>query len=641
MSSYSPDVLCLMYETGGIPRNKEIEHRRRDDRYNSKKSAAESTMNGEYFRDLIIRLHESEGRSPLDVCQEIIGELLLQDHGLNEHISYSDAASLLSGSALEDETVFATNVMMYVSARMKLTRATVSDAVTELVGSHLDLFASNTDGKLAAFADFLCPEHMASSSTDEILRKMFEKLMATRSIRRNLRFYLASRILHADCPAVARVIRMIGAPYVRYRAHASSFEFGLIGKDLSGYSPDPSVECIETAWALSDEERQQYIPRMRNGKRSCLRMHDGDVCDRVLVYKARGSEDVPVTYSGRVTHDVPGEGEAKSVVLMQTYTDRSLLIRSRDSDTMIIMLLAMTQRADPASPTSKVYLDMGPVSQVDPTPFIVDIGVLHDRIVADAKKTVPYAFPVETFCLQYLLPGCDYFTNPYSLGPGAFAEGFATLGKMLLGALKRDIQNGIPWILLDEELLWAFVRILYAADFGTAARVKERSGGSVSDASKLAPRTQRALALLSVVSQGLEGQALIEALLAAIPPHETVLAESEAAARQSLSRKRARDGSSVPALEHDVELKTFWSEKMVRAYIRRVHWTINYFNSPSIGVVSDPLAVCDGVSIWGWSIDPSTNHCVTEDEIVSTCDFLRIMEEDGFPMDMSAHGKKI
>ena len=637
-STYGPEVLCLMYETAGVPRNKEIEHRRRDTRYNPKKGPADNSVDGEYFRDVIVQLHQTEDKPPLEVCREVIQELI-QTQGLDNQISVEDAMAVMGDSEASDDVAFANSIMMYIAKRMKLTRAAVSEAVTELIGGHLDLFSSTTDASLAAFADIMCPEHMASSSTDEALRRMFEKLMATRKIRRNLRFFMASRIVHADCPAVAKVIRMIGAPYVRYQRPEQAFTFGLIGTDLSQYRPNPSVECLETIWTLAETEQptHRYTPKLRNGKKVGMKMHDGDLCDRVLVYKEKGSEDVPQMYVNRVPCDVPGEGEAKSVLLMQTYPDKTVLIRSRDSDTLIIMLLGMVDRVVGGKPPGNVYLDMGPVSQVDPTPFVVDIGVLHNRIHSDAAKTVPFKFPVEMFCLQYLLPGCDYFSNPYSLGPGAFAEGFSTLGRLLLHAVERTTQSGLPWILLDEDLLWIFIRIVYAADIGMAARVRERSGGKVQDPSKLAPRTRRGLDVLSIVEQGLEGDRFLEALLSAIPPHTSVVAESEDAARQSLARKRTREGPGAPAMEHDVDLKTFWTEPMIRAYIRRVHWTINYFNSPSVGVVPDALACYNGVSIWGWSIDPTTNHCVTQDKILSTPDLVRMMNKDGIPMDMTAH----
>lgn len=617
-ATYHPDTVCFLYETAGCPRIKAIEHRRRDARH-TKKDDADGKVDGAAFLSIMTRLHEEYRDDPITRCQEIIQNMLGGRHQ-PLMLEPADVERVLSGAALTDDVAFATNVLLLVASRIAFTRAELTSAVIQSIGSHLDLFSHSTDESLASLAGLLCPE-IGDVDTDVLLREMFTKLLATRGVRKNLRFFIASRIvhLHLDGPMAVKTIRMIGAPYVGVRDVGPNLNVGRIEQDLSGYAPDRSIKYTEPHWKVDLADPKMY--KAATGPKAVL--SDEDICDRVIHYEHQGEERMTNVLSA----SLPGEGEAKAAYIMHRYKGKRIVMVSRDSDTVIIMLLAavpiMNSRKTAPDGTvddiGKAYLDMGAVSRADNTPFLVDIYRLYERIVESGRAAV--AHPVEMYCLRHILPGCDYFDNPYSLGPGAFTEGFEAFGPVLHDLVRRTRFGKQPWVMVDEELLWTFVRMIYAADVSMAMRVMSGPGYNPGKVARLAARTRRGIAVMNSLSD-LKGSAprhVLESVLALVPPHADVVQESVDAAVASLARKHSRSGEPIPpVMPHDVELKTFWTEPMIRSYVRRVHWTLNYFNSAGTGVVVDALETVDGVSVWGWCCDSESGEIATTDTIVGS-----------------------
>ena len=601
---YLPRELVFMYESHGVPRVKSIEQERRDLRHAGPQAADTVKVSGTEFLEMIARLSDGRsGRPPMGVCKEIVKGLVLL-RGSDIRVSSTDAKMLVSGDAIHDDQEFAARLFAYIAENMTFTRAELTQIVVSILSDRLDLFSYRSDAELAALADLLCPEN-AHLGTGEVLRKMFEKILGTRSMRAKVRFFVASRILHATTDVKVNSICMIGAPYVRYIPDDSDFSFGLMQTNLDKY-------------------RASAVATVESGKP----WNDGDLCERTVVYKS----GTPELFAQRVSPDMPGEGEAKSVVVAQRNPGKSIVVMSRDSDTLIILLLGISQNdvstnRDPARAFGTLYADMGSTSPIDPVSYLVNVSDLHRDIVARASlDPAASEFPVETFCLRHLLSGCDYFSSPYALGPGAFSEGFHTLAPMMRPVIQRVRDQGasphLPWVQINEELLWDFVRILYAADLSMAARVKQAPGFATKNVARLAARTQRGLGVLARLEAG--GERLAASLLEGLPSHAEVVRESEEHAMASRVRKHRRAGDPEPVMQHDIELKAFWTEPQIRAYVRRVYWTINYFNGASCNQRFDPLATHDGRSIWGWAVDPESKKVLLDDDIINPSAFSKI-----------------
>lgn len=606
--TYYPKELYLMYETRGVPRVKSIEQERRDQRHTRTKPDDATKPNGTEFIEMMARLSTGiDGHEQIRECLELVRSIERR-HGEPLRIPMDAAAALLSGDAMSSEEEFAARVYAYIAANVEFTRADLTQNALSVIADRVDLFSYTSDVELSALADLLCPEwsHLGMA---EVMRKMFEKLLSTRVMRSKVRFFMASRILHAETDVRVDRIVMIGAPYVRRVDSVEDiFSFGLMTANLTKYKPsDEPVTESGSAWK------------------------DGDSCERTITLQPNRPISEAVLSAKRVEASMPGEGEAKIMSVAKENPGKTIVMMSRDSDSLVIILLGISQHAvstggAPEKAFGTLYLDMGATSPVDPTPYLVVVTELHRNILARAHLDLAAPeFPVETFCLRHLLAGCDYFTSPYALGPGAFLEGFALLSRMMRSAIKRITDPGhsatSPWLVLDEELMWSFVRILYATDLSMAQRVRDRPGFNEKGIPKLAKRTQRAFAVMSKLADSaldrVEGHQLAAILLGCIPDHETVVRESEEHAAASLVRRHKRPEAAAPAMPHDIELKTFWTEKQVRAYIRRIYWTINYFNGASWGQNLDPLATCSGKSVWGWSTDPVSHAVVLDNDIVS------------------------
>lgn len=610
--TYLPKELVFMYETRGVPLVKSIEQERRDRRHTDPKTDDANKASGTDFLQMVARLSNGHnGGSPLDVCDEIIATLVAL-RGSEVMIPEKDAERLLSGTAMDDEHEFAARLFAYVATNMTFTRAELTENVVSIIADRLDLFSYESDAEIAALADLLCPEY-AHLGTDEVLRKMFEKLLATRTVRSKVRFFVASRILHATTDIRFNSIWMIGAPYVRYQPD-DDFTFGRMHASLKKYRPS-DVSTVESGRPWKD----------------------GDMCERFVRYSPGGGIVASGLSTKRVSADMPGEGEAKALVVAQRRPGKSIVVMSRDSDTLITLLLGINQnevstRGDTARAFGTIYLDMG-TTQIDPVPFLVNATELHRDILARAQlESTKFEFPIETFCLRHMLTGCDYFSNPYGLGPAAFSEGFHVLGPMLSSVVQRvcdpEASLHLPWVQVDEELLWAFVRILYAADVSMATRMVQKPGYNAKKISQLAKRTQRGIGLLACIEtargNGVSGKRLADLLLESLPSHAEVVRESEEHKISSLERKHRRAGDPAPVMQHNIILETYWTEAQVRAFVRRLYWTINYFNGASRKQNFDPLAKHHGRSIWGWSVDPESKKVVLDDCVINPVEMSTI-----------------
>ena len=166
------------------------------------------------------------------------------------------------------------------------------------------------------------------------------------------------------------------------------------------------------------------------------------------------------------TESIPivGEGDIKMVRGLERYPKKHAWICSADTDSIIILLLAMHRElARNPQFRRKIYLDMGNMTP-GKKKNVLDVVALWKAIMARAEPGGPWhglRNPVETFCAVITSSGTDFFKNAPGVGPKTIWAAFTSrVGRKILSrSVHIDPRGQLD---LAENRLLQFGRLTYS-----------------------------------------------------------------------------------------------------------------------------------------------------------------------------------
>lgn len=424
-----------------------------------------------------------------------------------------------------------------------------------------------------------------------------------------------------------------------YRATIRKFWVTTLQEAAYRRTPFKLVELIDAPYTKLSPPR--LVPtEMTSTKRQRVEVEDTTPCDFqigahcYISWDENGSRNRSIT---AVPEEKTGEGEAKiPEVILRCFNEgkKSVLVKSRDSDAIVYILMMMRDLIDPRSGNIgiTVYLDMGVFKLSEPGVFIINMTELYRELLRTLSKKYPHLHnPIETWLTSRIMAGCDYLDSPKGWGIMRFMTSFEAVGHVILAhavTCSRKVSDPqSQFIKLDEERFLVYMRLVGSVNWPAAVKSyadpgaadgKQEVRDEMNDTNfRTMPKKQRAAGtnlghtLMTMVHDGLQDvkdevgcfDELVLQMFDACPSQGELIEMS--------IKKRNESKAKTEQGKPDIA----WNDSQIRAYIRRLCYIMFYFRHSPYGWEEDPLAVDEetGRSKWGWRRDPQTNKiCISD-----------------------------